>query len=104
MFRFRVKKQIHSGFTSGSSRDVVLYRDVETPFPPYKGLTLIIGDDEFTLERIYFDVEKQEFRTHVESDRELHLRHPDPNSRSISEIVKEYIDIGWKDLDKQVAE
>lgn len=98
MYKFRVIKQVHSNFSTVSTSDTYLYREVELPFPPYKGLVLLLGKDEVVVElcEVYFDPVKREFKVYAEEDRELYdLRHK-PDARPVAAIVEEYLDAGWK--------
>lgn len=112
---------VHSGF-AGSSDDAWLKKQTTMWFPPYKGLTVQIGnlsilvDDDVETRilngevvektekvEIIWDVKKKEFRVYLPSDKTLYYKALTESNRMLSarypeqfsKILEEYVNEGW---------
>lgn len=117
-FYCKLLLRIHGCFGSASSLDLIVFRYVELPFAPYKGLYLrFSGDVEILIDdrvdkrvtpsskQLYESVEKcqiswlvdlEQFEIWLPSDKEIYWSELDhiPH-RDVKEIAQEYIDIGF---------
>jgi len=108
-----VKKQIHScfagpyiekyGYKIGReianfvSEDVWIFKGVNLPFAPFVGLTIADGDWSDTIVEVIYKCVEDCFIAYTEDDKEIYnAKLHKENHRSIDEVVKEYLEQGWK--------
>lgn len=102
-FKVVVRMQVHGAAATLSSMDVWLERHFTLPFAPTIGLTVEIGGWSCKIEELYWDVEKQHFRTYVEADRtfyEVCMRQCKGTSKqeepTLEGIVHDHMAAGWQ--------
>lgn len=101
MYKFLLKKHIHSGFSAFSSKDIYLEKEFELPFVPFIGLNISSPGKEYTefysIKELQWDTEKQIFIGYDDEDKEIYeAKLHRQEHRPIEEIVNEYIEQGWK--------
>jgi len=98
--------QIHSSVSAVSSDDIWLEKRFTLPFPPQKGMAIMVDDCELELEpkngrsqsgflQISWDTKDKEFTIFFEDSEIYAAKSHRQNHRDISEIKKEYTDEGW---------
>ena len=98
-YEINLRMQIHSGFSSLSSEDVFLEKNIILPFVPFTGLSVHYEDSDFeaTIKEVYWDITGQVFQCYCGDDKKLYnAKLHNHECRALSEIVKEYTDIGWE--------
>lgn len=90
-------KQIHSGASGMSTKDVFVHRIFEVPFLPFPGLTVYDGDFSENAKYLSWSPNNpKRFRVWVNSDRELYdAELHRTEKRPIDDIVQEYLNVGW---------
>lgn len=107
LFKVNLRTKIHGSFSSMSSMDKYVERDLELPFPPFVGLTINDGDFSVVLDgpdddgrnstEIIYDIQSGSFIVYLPSDREIYDAGLGRRAhRPIDEIVAEYVEAGWK--------
>jgi hypothetical protein len=105
--------QIHGCFGSLSTLDAWLCKRLTLPFPPYKGLTVSIGDWSCTIDdliemspsgherklpcQIEWILEESRFKVFLPGDKEIYWAQVAKRPhRPLAEIVDEYLANGWE--------
>ncbi len=98
-FPVLIRKQIHGSFSSGSSLDVNLQREVELPIPPQPGMTIVTGDEfEAVIIEVSVAISPGDFliEAWTEPDKEIYRACLRKSShRPMEEIVAEWVEAGW---------
>lgn len=97
-FKCTLIKQVHSCFGSMATGDIYLEVGIELPFAPYPKLNIFINELEDTILEVYYDYDNNIFKCYTEENKELYNAelHHHTEHRSLDEIVKYYLDIGWE--------
>jgi len=95
--KIKLKKQIHGDFATASSKDRWLKKEIESPIAPFIGLQISMGNFKATIKEVV--VTNNGIECWDEEDMELYNAnlHKWEKVRSIDEIVKEWLEIGWEE-------
>jgi len=89
-------KQVHGSFSSASSWDVMLEKELKISFVPIIGMEISIDGIDDTVETLWYDGNKDVLYIYTPEDKEIYDAELNKiYHRPIDEIVQEYLDEGW---------
>lgn len=105
MITVKFIKHVHSCFASVASTDVWLEHTLELPFMPPVGMTVVDGDFEATVTEVSY--ENGQAIAYTEPNKAIYEAAfrskdvfgvvKDESGRTIDDIVREYVQCGWKE-------
>jgi len=108
MFKVILRKWLHASLSTAGPEDRVVEAEFELPFPPFPGLKVMKGMNEYDFKEVYWESDQNLFRCYEEDDQTYYESGKGifwhATREQMDALVKEYTGPGgWKEETKETV-